>query len=93
VKLTAEKIEHLAGRIVDRLLDDDLVDFKMPEPRLRAGLAHVLEEDLRVEDEIANEAIAKIESYKREIPYGSDEWRLLFERFFREIAERRGYVS
>ncbi len=93
MKLSAEKIAHLSGRIVDRLLDDDLVDFKMPEARLRAGIVHVIEEDLRIEDEIANEAIVKIDSYKRDIPYGSDEWRLLFERFFREIAERRGYVS
>ena len=93
MKLSEEKISHLAGRIVDRLLDDDLVDFKMSEARLRTGIERVIEEDLRIEDEIANEAIAKIESYKREIPYGSDEWRLLFERFFREIAERRGYVS
>jgi len=93
VKLSEEKISHLAGRIVDRLLDDDLVDFKMSEARLRTGIERVIEEDLRIEDEIANEAIAKIESYKREIAYGSDEWRLLFERFFREIAERRGYVS
>jgi hypothetical protein len=64
----------------------------MPEARLRAGLEKVLQEDLRIEDEISNEAIERIESYKREIPYGSDEWKLLFDRFFREIAERRGYT-
>jgi hypothetical protein len=45
----------------------DLVDFKMPEARFRAGLLAVLEEDLRIEDEISNEAIARIDSYKREI--------------------------
>jgi hypothetical protein len=84
---------HIAERVVDKLLEGDLVDFKMPEARFRAGLLSVLEEDLRIEDEISNEAIARIDSYKRDIPYGSDEWRLLFERFFREIAERRGYVS
>jgi hypothetical protein len=92
VKLSAEKIAHLATRCVDRLLDDDLVDFKMPEARLRSGLERVLTEDLRIDDEISNEAIERIESYKREIPYGSDEWKLLFERFYREIAERRGYT-
>jgi len=93
LKLTNEKMAHLAERVVDRLLEADLVDFKMPEARFRAGLLAVLEEDLRIEDEISNEAIARIDTYKRDIPYGSDEWRLLFERFFREIAERRGYVS
>ena len=93
MKLSPEKIGHLSGRVVDRLLDDDLIDFTLPEIRVRAGLQKVLEEDQRIEEEISNEAIAKIDSYKREIPYGSDEWKLLFDRFFREIAERRGFVS
>jgi len=93
VKLSEDKIVHIVSRCVDRLLDDDLVDFKMPEARLRTGLEGVVTEDLRIEDEISNEAIARIESYKREIAYGSDEWKLLFDRFYREIAERRGYTS
>ena len=92
MKLSHEKISHLASRFVDRLLDDDLIDFKMSEVRLKGDLERILEEDLKIEDEISNEAIARIETYKRDIPYGSDEWRILFERFFREIAERRGYT-
>lgn len=92
MKLSHEKIVHLAGRCVDRLLDDDLVDFKMSEVRLKSEFQRLLEDDLKIEDEISNEAIARIETYKRDIPYGSDEWHILFERFFREIAERRGYT-
>ena len=92
MKLTHEKIARLTERCLERLLDDDLIDFKMPEARFRADLERVLEEDLKIEDEISNEAIARIETYKRDIPYGSDEWRIPFERFFREIAERRGYT-
>jgi hypothetical protein len=92
VKLTHEKIAHLADRFVDRLLNDDLIDFKMQEQRMRFEIERVLEEDLKIEDEISEEAIARIETYKRDIPYGTDEWRLLYERFFREIAERRGYT-
>jgi hypothetical protein len=92
LKLSQEKISHLCGHIVGRLLDDDLIDFKMPEVRLCTELERILNEDLKIEDEISNEAIARIETYKRDIPYGSDEWRILFERFFREIADRRGYT-
>ena len=92
MKLTHEKIAHLADRFVDRLLNDDLIDFKMQEQRMRFEIERVLEDDLKIEDEISNEAIARIDSYKRDIPYGTDEWRLLYDRFFREIAERRGYT-
>jgi hypothetical protein len=90
--MSQDKMTHIARRIVERLWNDDLIDFKMQERDLQAQIAHVLEEDLRIEDEISNEAIARIESYKRDIPYGSDEWRILYERFFHEIAARRGYT-
>ena len=92
MKLSHEKIAHLSQRFVDRLLDDDLIDFKMTEQLLKFEIERLLEEDLKIEDEISNEAIARIETYKRDIPYGSDEWRILYERFFHEIATRRGYT-
>ena len=90
--MSEEKIALVARRIVDRLWDDDLIDFKMQEGDLHVQVAQVLQEDLRIEDEISNEAIERIESYKRDIPYGTEEWRLLYDRFFNELAERRGYT-
>jgi len=92
MRLSEEKIAHLAGRVVDRLWDDDLIDFKMQESRFRADVERVIFEDLKIEDEISNEAIERIETYKRDIPYGSDEWKILYERFFEEISARRGYT-
>ncbi|UCE03837.1 MAG: DUF507 family protein [Candidatus Latescibacterota bacterium] len=90
--MSQEKMAHVASRIVGRLWDDDLIDFKMTERDLQHKISQVLEEDLRIEDEISAEAIERIESYKRDIPYGSDEWRILYDRFFGEIAQRRGYT-
>lgn len=90
--MSQEKMVHVARRVVERLWNDDLIDFKMHERELQTEITRVLEEDLRIEDEISTEAIARIETYKRDIPYGSDEWRILFERFFNEIAVRRGYT-
>ena len=92
MRLSEEKIRHLAGRVVDRLWDDDLIDFKMQEARFRQEVERVLFEDLKIEDEISNEAIQRIETYKRDIPYGSEEWKILYDRFFDEIAARRGYT-
>jgi hypothetical protein len=92
MRLSEEKIRHLAGRVVDRLWDDDLIDFKMQEARFRQEVERVIFEDLKIEDEISTEAIQRIETYKRDIPYGSDEWKILYDRFFDEIAARRGYT-
>jgi hypothetical protein len=92
MRLSQEKMLLLSRHVVEHLWNSDLIDFKMTERELQQQLAHVLEEDLRIEDEISTEAIARIESYKRDIPYGSDEWRILYDRFFSEIATRRGYT-
>lgn len=92
MRISEDKMAHLAARVVDRLWDDDLIDFKMTEGRLKQEVRAILADDLKVEDEISNEAIARIESYKRDIPYGSDEWKILYDRFFEEIATRRGYT-
>jgi uncharacterized protein len=92
MRLSPEKMLLLSRHVVEHLWNEDLIDFKMTERELQQQLAHVLEEDLRIEDEISTEAITRIESYKRDIPYGSDEWRILYERFFNEIATRRGYT-
>ena len=93
MRLSEEKITHLASLVVDRLWDDDFIDFKMQESRFRAEVERVIFEDLKIEDEISNEAIERIETYKRDIPYGTDEWKILYERFFEEISARRGYES
>ena len=43
--------------------------------------------------EIVAGYIERIETYKRDIPYGSDEWKILYDRFFEEISTRRGYTT
>ena len=93
MRLSEEKIAHLATQVVNRLWDNDLVDFKMQEAKFRQEVEKVIFEDLKIEDEISNEAIERIETYKRDIPYGSDEWKILYDRFFEEISTRRGYTT
>ena len=93
MRLSEEKIAHVATQVVNRLWDNDLVDFKMQEAKFRQEVEKVIFDDLKIEDEISNEAIERIETYKRDIPYGSDEWKILYDRFFEEISTRRGYTT
>ena len=93
MRLSEEKIAHIATQVVNRLWDNDLIDFKMQEDKFRQDVEKIIFEDLKIEDEISNEAIERIETYKRDIPYGSDEWKILYDRFFEEISTRRGYTT
>jgi hypothetical protein len=82
VRLSEERIEVIAGRLADRLLDEELVDITLTERAFLDQLEIWLTQDLEIEDEI-NEAA---------IEHGSDEWETLLEKAKDELARARGYV-
>lgn len=93
MRLSDEKIDTLAGEIVDLLEDrSDLVRLEVAPSRLRREVARFIRADLRIEDEISQEALARMDTYSRKVPQGSSEWTILLDRHKEEIAARRGYV-
>ena len=92
MRLSERRVHQIARRIVDHLVDDDLVDTDMPENRLGEAIESIILADLRIEDEIDAEAIERIRTYSRNIPEGSSEWMILMDKFRDEIAKRRRYV-
>ncbi len=49
MRLSEEKIAHLATEVVNRLWDNDLVDFKMQEAKFRQEVEKVIFDDLKIE--------------------------------------------
>lgn len=93
MRLSDEKIETLAGEIVEYLEDHpELARLTVPASRLEREVSRFIRADLRIEDEISQEALARMETYSRKVPQGSTEWTILLERHKEEIAARRGYV-
>lgn len=92
MRLSERRIHQIAGRIVDHLVDKDLVDTDLSEERLCEAVEVIIATDLKVEDEIDAEAIERIRTYSRHIPEGSSEWMILMDKFRDEIARRRRYV-
>jgi hypothetical protein len=92
MRLSEEKIEKIAGELADMLEDrGDLVRLK-GNPRLDRDIARFIVADLRIEDEINQEAMARMETYSREMDHGTTEWAILLDKHKKEIAARRGYV-
>ena len=93
MRLSEEKIERIAQELADRLDSrEDLVRILGDPGRLERDLARFLVADLRIEDEITQEALAQMETYSRDIVQGSTEWELLLAKHKDEIAARRGYT-
>lgn len=92
MRLNEKRILRLAEQIVDLLLEEDLIDFKPTTKVMVNDIAHFIAHDLAVEDEINNEALAKLATYSRKLAEGSTEWTLLLHKHRDEIAAKRGYV-
>lgn len=91
MKLSEERISHLARLVVDGIWNDDLVDYTDDDAALRAakkGLTAFMVEL----DDVDESAKTKVSSLKRGVIEGSPEWDVLYAKYFEEEMQRRGHT-
>ena len=92
MRLSNAKINHLANLIMDYLRNDAQVEFFDEERDIRMEVARVIQEEIK-DDEIIDQAVRyKIESQSRNIPEGSEEWDILYRRYYNEQIGNRQKV-
>jgi len=90
MKLSREKINEISHKMAAQLRRTPRVKFKMEWNDVRLEIVRALTEILQTEDKIDHAARVKIKSQKREIPEGSEEWDLLFRRYYDEESKKYG---
>lgn len=93
MRLSEERVTLIARQITDKLLDEELVDLEIDEDRFTFLVETLIMKDLRVEDEIDEEATAFLLKNKPGLEEGSTEWGVELERKKEELSIARGYVS
>ena len=90
MKLSREKIVHLSHLMIEDLVKMDEVDFIEDRNTIRLEIVRIVEELLREEEQIDSTARQKILSQKRTIPEGTQEWDILYRRYYSEELKRLG---
>lgn len=90
MRLTDDRISHIAHLMFDAVWKDDIVDFT-DENKALAEIKKVMADYLRVEDEADSIARGKIRSLSRDVPEGSREWDILYRKYFEEEARKKGF--
>ena len=93
MRLSEERVALLAREITDAARDEELVDLEIDEDRFIFLVETLLLKDLRIEDEIDEEATAFLLKNKPNLEEGSTEWSVELERKKEELSIARGYVS
>ena len=90
MRLTRDKVNKLAHVITDAVADMDAVDFIEDRNTIRLEVRKILEELLMQEARIDQAARQKIESQKRTILEGTQEWDILYRKYYNEEVKKLG---
>ena len=92
MRLSDERIAHLAKLIADELLNEEHVDLEIDEDRFQFLIEDKITQLLRTEDQIDEEAAAWMHQHKPNLEDGSYEFEIELERVKKTLAEQKGYL-
>jgi uncharacterized protein len=90
MRLSREKVNKLAHAVSDKLAEMDNVDFIEDRNSIRLEVRRVLELLMAQEARIDTAARQKIESQRRTILEGSQEWDILYRKYYNEEVKKLG---
>jgi hypothetical protein len=90
VRLSRDKVNKIAHVVSDALADTPQVDFLEDRNTIRLETRKILEDLLNQEARIDQSARQKIESQKRTILEGSQEWDILYRKYYNEEVKKLG---
>ena len=90
MRLSRDKVNKIAHVVSDALAETPEVEFLEDRNTIRLEVRKVLEDLLNQEARIDQSARQKIESQKRTILEGSQEWDILYRKYYNEEVKKLG---
>jgi hypothetical protein len=92
MRLSREKTIRLSHVITDLLVANADVEFIEDRDTIRQKTVQILQELLKEEEAVDAEVRKKISSQKKEILEGSEEWDVVYRKYYAEEMRRMGVV-
>ena len=90
-RISRDKINVLARAVSEALATLDGVEFVEDKNTIRQEVRKILEDLMLQEKRIDQAARQKIESQKRTILEGSQEWDILYRKYYNEEVKKLGF--
>jgi uncharacterized protein len=90
VRVSRDKVNKVAHVVSDALAELDDVEFLEDRNSIRLEVRRLMEELLNQEAKIDAAARQKIETQKRTILEGSQEWDILYRKYYNEEVKKLG---
>ena len=92
MKLSREKILRLSHLILDHLNKDEEIEYYADPQEIRQEIVTMISNEMKTDEAIDAMVRRKIESQKRTIQEGSDEWDVLYWKYYEEEVGRHRRV-
>jgi hypothetical protein len=90
VRISRDKANKLAHTVADTLANLEDVEFIEDRNTIRTEARKILDDLLKAEEKIDASARMKIESQKRIIMEGTQEWDILYRKYYNEEVKKLG---
>ena len=90
MRISRDKLNKLAHTVADTLAEIDQVGFLEDRNTIRQEARKALEHLLLEEMRIDQAARLKIQSQRKIIPEGSQEWDILYRKYYNEEVKKLG---
>ena len=88
MRLSREKVNKLSHLITEELVRLDDLEFIEDRNTIRLEIVKILNEELKKEETLDQEARKKIASQKKTVPEGSLEWDILYRKYYAEEVKK-----
>lgn len=93
MRISREKIVRLSHKMTDVLVASSDVEFVEDRDTIRQNIVTILTNTLREEEKIDGEVRKRITSQKKEILEGSEEWEVLYRKYYTDELRRMGIAA
>ena len=87
-----DRFNHLSHNILNKIKQDRLIEFYVPENRVKNIIYNAITGYIKMFEEIEDIVLERISNYKRKLIPGSEEFELVFQKMYEEELRKRGML-
>ena len=92
MKLSRDKVVRLSHLIFNEFNNDEEIEFFAEPSEIRQEIFKMISDEMKADEAIDALVRRKIETQKRAIVEGSDEWEVLYRKYYEEETARHRKV-
>ena len=92
MKLSRDKVVRLSHLIFNEFNNDEEIEFFAEPSEIRQEIFKMISDEMKADEAIDAIVRRKIETQKRTIVEGSDEWEVLYRKYYEEESARHRKV-